>query len=340
MVKEKGLQSEKIDFVILWVDETDPKWLEDKRKYNPSATDDVSEKRYRNWDNLQYFFRGVEKFAPWVNRVFFITYGHVPKWLNMNHPKLKVVRHDEYMPAECLPTFNSNPIELMLNRIEELSEHFVLFNDDIFLIKKTKPSDFFFHGLPCDSACLNVHSISPTKMSVYSSLQATGIINKYFDMKKSIIGNWKKWFAPCYGKQILNTLYLFPCKAFPEIKQNHLPCSYLKTTFDTVWEKESEELLGTCRNRYRTKLDYSHWTMRNWQIAAGSFWPRSFSFGKSFYLEDNKEMQKCADYISRHIGSVVCINDGDISSDMFNRFRNVINNELQKILPDKSTFEV
>ena len=30
-------------------------------------------------DNLKYWFRGVEKFAPWVNKIYFITYGHAAK---------------------------------------------------------------------------------------------------------------------------------------------------------------------------------------------------------------------------------------------------------------------
>lgn len=34
--------------------------------------------RYRDWENLKYWFRGVETFAPWVNKVYFITYGHIP----------------------------------------------------------------------------------------------------------------------------------------------------------------------------------------------------------------------------------------------------------------------
>lgn len=331
---------DKIDFVILWVDDSDPEWRRQKMKYTPAATDDVSEKRYRDWENLQYFFRGVERFAPWVHRVFLITYGHVPKWLNTRHPKLRIVKHADYMPAGCLPTFNSNPIELMLNRIEELSSRFVLFNDDMFLIKKTKPTDFFSHGLPCDSAGLNIHSISPAKMSVYASLQATWVINQYFDMKSAIFGNWSKWFAPCYGRHILKTLYLLPCKAFPEIQQTHLPYSYLKSTFDVVWKKEESELLETCSHRFRTKLDYSHWTMRNWQIAAGKFWPRSFAFGRSFYLSDAKVMRACADYIRTQSGSVVCINDGAMTDEFFAECKTVINRELRRILPQKSAFEL
>ncbi len=334
------MKPEKIDFVILWVDETDPNWLEDKKKFVPSIQDDVSETRYRNWDNLQYFFRGVEAFAPWVNNIFFITCGHIPSWLNTDHPKLKIVNHKDYMPSDCLPTFNSNPIELMLNRITELSEKFVLFNDDMFLIKKAEPTDFFSHGLPCDSAFLHIHSVSPTKMELYSSLQATGIINKYFEMKKSIFGNFSKWFTPLYGKQMLKTLYLLPCKAFPEIRQIHLPYSYLKSTFDTLWEKEADLLMDTCHNRYRTKFDYSHWTMRNWQIAAGEFWPRRAGFGKNFVLTDEDAFNKCIDYMRSPKGTAICINDADISYETFMRYKKAINEQLDHLLPQKSKFEL
>ena len=35
-------------------------------------------------------------------------------------PKLKLVSHKDYIPAEYLPTFNSNVIELWLHKIPEL----------------------------------------------------------------------------------------------------------------------------------------------------------------------------------------------------------------------------
>ena len=71
----------KIDFVITWVNGNDPKWLKEKEKYLLSNLGlSSSENRYRNWDNLKYWFRGVEKFAPWVNNIYFITCGQTPKW--------------------------------------------------------------------------------------------------------------------------------------------------------------------------------------------------------------------------------------------------------------------
>ena len=78
---------EKIDFVLTWVDGSDPDWLAQRREYQPGRGTDAGESRYRDWDNLQYWFRGVEKFAPWVNKIYFVTWGHVPKWLNTAHEK-------------------------------------------------------------------------------------------------------------------------------------------------------------------------------------------------------------------------------------------------------------
>ena len=61
--------TETIDFVICWVDGNDPVWQEEKRKYSPDRGQDGGIVRFRDWDNLQYWFRGVEKFAPWVNKI-------------------------------------------------------------------------------------------------------------------------------------------------------------------------------------------------------------------------------------------------------------------------------
>ena len=68
--------------------------------------------------------------------------GHVPKWLNTAHEKIQIVKHEDFMAPAYLPTFNINSIELNLHRIKGLSEHFVFFNDDMFLIDFVRPEDF------------------------------------------------------------------------------------------------------------------------------------------------------------------------------------------------------
>ena len=55
-------KNESIDFVITWVDGDDPKWKKEKEQYSKKN----DSKRFRDWDNLQYWFRAVEKYAPWV----------------------------------------------------------------------------------------------------------------------------------------------------------------------------------------------------------------------------------------------------------------------------------
>ena len=63
---------DKMDFVILWVDGNDEKWIEEKNKYL-ELKGDTKANRFRDCENMQYLFRGIEKFAPWVNKIFFIT---------------------------------------------------------------------------------------------------------------------------------------------------------------------------------------------------------------------------------------------------------------------------
>lgn len=334
------LRMGKIDFVIMWVDGEDPEWIAERNKYIFGTQDDVRERRYRNWDNLQYWFRGIDKFAPWVNKVFFVTCGQIPAWLNVDHPKLRIVKHDEYIPQEYLPLFNSSAIEIMINRIKDLSEQFVLFNDDIFLIRETREDDFFINGYPCDSAALNIHSVVLGKTDIYASLQATGLVNKYFDMHRCILKNFSKWFNPRYGRAILRTLYLFPCKVFPEIRQFHLPNSFLKSTFDEVWKREPELFLDTCSHRFRNKLDYTQWSMRNWQIASGNFKPRPVDIGKCFTIgEGDDTVEDCIRYMRKSKGKIICMNDGQLTPDEFNRSKALLLEEFQRMLPEKSSYE-
>ncbi len=145
----------KIDFVLAWVDGSDKEWQKEKAKYcKESIPGDNREERYRDWDILKFWFRGVEKYAPWVNKIFFVTWGHLPPWLDIKNPKLEIVNHMDYIPGQFLPTFNSHTIELNFHRIKGLSEHFVYFNDDFFVINHVKQEDFFVNGMPKDMLAL------------------------------------------------------------------------------------------------------------------------------------------------------------------------------------------
>ena len=93
----------KIDVVLTWVDGNDPNWRAEKKKYDKSSTlIDEREVRYRDWDNIQYIFRGIENYMPWVNKVHFVTWGHLPSWMNTECPKLNIVNHKDFIPTEYL----------------------------------------------------------------------------------------------------------------------------------------------------------------------------------------------------------------------------------------------
>jgi len=129
------MDNEKVDIVLTWLDSNDPMWqksrMDAEQIYNPEegSNNDI---RFESWDNLKYWFRAIEKCMPWVNRVFLITCGQRPDFLNLSDSRIKLVDHNDYIPKEYLPTYNSNTIEMNLHRIEDLSENFVLFNDDVF----------------------------------------------------------------------------------------------------------------------------------------------------------------------------------------------------------------
>jgi hypothetical protein len=69
-----------------------------------------------------------------------------PFWL-LDHPKITIVDHKEIFkdPAQ-LPTFNSQALECHLHRIPNLAEHFIYFNDDVFVGQPLSESDFFTDG--------------------------------------------------------------------------------------------------------------------------------------------------------------------------------------------------
>lgn len=146
---------EPIDIVVTYLNSKDEKWQEDFKHYKEEELKDKRQKednrqafgaeRIRDWEFLKYWFRGVEKNCKWVRKVFFIVQNknHVPDWLNTDNPKLRVVYHDEYIPKELLPTFNTMTIELYINRIKDLSNNYIICNDDFFFLNKIAEDRFF-----------------------------------------------------------------------------------------------------------------------------------------------------------------------------------------------------
>ncbi|MBM7635983.1 stealth family protein [Streptococcus saliviloxodontae] len=327
---------EKIDFVVTWVDGSDPEWLAQKNEFATGSDEKLnSDSRYRDWDIFKYWFRLVEKNAPWVNKIFLITAGHLPEWLNINNEKLVVVKHSDYIDAQYLPTFNSNVIELNITNLKDLSEHFVLFNDDMFIIDKVSPEDFFKNGLPLDTGIFS--PIVPISGTVSNTLvNNVAIINKKFNTRSILKKNFTKYFNFKYGIHNVKNICVLPWSNILGFYDTHIPVSYLKSEFLEATEFAKEEVKLASKNKFRNLNDISHWFVRYWQLSKGQFKPRSIHFGKMYGIEEEIEKIEQNMKSSRH--KLVCLEDGESVLD-FKSSKEKIVKLFEEVFPEKSKFE-
>lgn len=332
---------DKIDFVIPWVDGNDRQWQLEKAKYDNSVLMNESDTpvRYRDWDNLQYWFRAVEQFAPWVNKIYFITWGHIPAWLNTKNPRLQIVNHKDYIPKKYLPTFSSHTIELNIHRIPDIAEHFVYFNDDMFLLNRTEPSDFFVNGNPCDTYGLNCIYFGHDSAGHFNGSNLE-IINTEFKNKHRIIKkNSKKWYSLKNGSRILlKTILLSPWEWFPGFHYNHLPSSFQKSTFEKIWEKYNKTLDKTCNDKFRRESNVNQWLMKYWQLCEGICEVRSDKIGECFHITEENFDSLCHT-IKNQSRKLVCINDTPRTLDFENK-KQKVKECFDLILPNQSSFEL
>lgn len=337
MNKKKGISVMKnIDVIITWVDGNDLAWQSVKNKYvieNKNGDDRKS--RYRDWDNLKYIFRGIEKYMPWIHKVHFVTWGHLPDWMNIECKKLNIVKHEDFIPEKYLPTFNSNTIELNLHRIPELAEYYINFNDDMFVIGMTDSKDFFVNGLPKDMAILSPQPIKRGGIActVVNNLE---VINDYFT-PLDIRNNKGKWFSHKYGKMLLRNFIFSKFTTIIGIYETHIPFSHLKSTAVEVWDKEGRTLENTCLHKFRSKEDVNEWLFRHWQLMSGKFLPRRADFGLLRCLPDH--MDEIVSLILNP-GNIkmLCINDSEEEAN-FEKDRDTLNTAFKKVFPIKSMFE-
>ena len=97
------------------------------------------------------------KFASFVRKIFIVTDEQTPsineivkKYFPKRISDIEIIDHKHIFRdyEDFLPTFNSICISNMLWRIEGLSDHFVYFNDDVFLTRKISPEVWFKKARP------------------------------------------------------------------------------------------------------------------------------------------------------------------------------------------------
>jgi hypothetical protein len=336
-------KTKKIDFVVLWLDSNDPVWIKTYNDYRPEKP--IQDRaRFRNWNIFHYWFRAVEEYAPWVNKVYLITNGKFPDWINSNCEKLVLVKHSDYIPDKYLPTFNAMTIELNLGRIEGLSEHFVFFNDDMFLNAPVKPEYYFRNGLPCDmnkETCFNVPIYTQNdKYGIYMTMLAdTGVINGHFDRKRTVRQSPKRWFGPHLGiRGIVMSFLLFQRRLFIGFSNFHLEQAYLKSTIAEVWEKEPDFMNDSC-TRFREDIIANQYLFRYWQFAKNLFYPEKRN-GAFFFLIKRDVLDRIEKVFNNKHCYSICLNDSPLCTDEeFEHISKGLQQLFETKFPHKSSFE-
>lgn len=337
-----------IDFVLPWVNGDDPAWLARKSKYELSGTciassdaDANADCRYRDCGLLRYWFRAVERFAPWVHKVFFVTCGQKPEWLDESCPKLRLVNHAEYIPAEHLPTFHSNTIELNLHRIPDLSEKFVLFNDDILLLQPVTEEFFFKGDLPVIACDLGIPRWLGCSNTSRIALNNSGILKWNLDVEKLIWTNiWKFTDVRALGfvRAAKNIISFAVNRTLIQGTFGHLAHSHLKSTFDEIWCKVPHVLERTSRNRFRTDDCVNQWLCSAWNMVSGRFYPTNEKFRGTFFTLGKDELSEICDDIRLQKSPQVCLNDKGCNKNHVDCFAKLAE-AFEDILPTRSSFE-
>ena len=320
-----------IDLVYLWVDGNDPEWIKKKNLYQQNAGIELDEQavdsgRFVENDELKYSLRSVEKYASWINKIYIVTDSQVPKWLNINHPKIKVVFHKDFIPKENLPLFNSEAIECYLPYIPNLSEHFLYACDDTLFGRYV--NKFFFFTPQGKPIIRFKHQVSsryiPTSMYTRTILNMQKIIKKHF--AKNIP------FAP-----------------------HHNIDAYLKSKYLECMDYFSKEFKKTMSHKFRTEEDIQRVIISYYALVKGYAYVKHYSRVDRFlslfsriknkikkrYNADsivfNMTIKNPYSRIRKYNPCLFCINDGEGITD-FDRKRAKI--FLEETFPEKSTFEL
>jgi Stealth protein CR2, conserved region 2/Stealth protein CR1, conserved region 1 len=147
-----------IDAVITWVDGADPAHHKKRLTYMMPAANSLHENgvnphRWACGNELTYCLQSIAHHAPWIERIWIVTDAQTPNLshlLKSTRDKITIIDHHVLFDGfeSALPTFNSLAIESAMWRIPDLADHFIYFNDDVFLTTLLHPDDVFRNGLP------------------------------------------------------------------------------------------------------------------------------------------------------------------------------------------------
>ena len=135
---------EPIDVVYTWVDDSFAGYREVLNQYVADQHDTNPNRTRDNLDIIRFSMRSLARNLPQLRKIHFVSCRpQVPDWLDVDHPKIEIVHHDQLMAPEVMPTFNSMCIVSHLHLIPDVTRRFLYVEDDM-LIKSPKALDAMF----------------------------------------------------------------------------------------------------------------------------------------------------------------------------------------------------
>lgn len=303
----------KVDFVLPYVNCNEKIWqksyIDERKKLNLST--EIDSARFREWDNLRFVFRGIEKNLPFINKIYLIVSNieQVPSYIDQN--KVKIVLHKDIIPKEFLPTFNSCTIEMFLNRIKGLSDYFIYSNDDIFLLKEFKESDFFDeNGYPkIRTRFSSGNNTIFKKVQFLEQKKVAEIFNK-----KVNISNWMK------------------------VDHNLSPLT--KESLQDINIILSKDVYNSC-TKFRDKKNYNQYIYTYYSYFSGKYSDSNRKYKYFDFSKNQKEvLSDIVDTIVNKKTQSICINDSaNLYDEEFEEIKNQINKAFLKIFPTVSKYE-
>ena len=259
----------KVDAVIPWVDGTELKWQNKLNKYAKTKIDFSKKKqsvRFNNIGEINFAIKSIIKHAPFIQNIFLITDGQTPNEFDQlvqlakkNNIGLKIVDHLELFKGyeEFLPCFNSCSIESLVYKIAELSEYFILLNDDFFIMKNVCVEDFFVGEHPVIRGSWRLYNENRTLRKIYKSF------------KRYLFGE-KKSNRVSFKQLQQNSAKLAGTKKY--MRRMHTPAAIRKSTLATFFKDETL-LKENIKHRFRDKKQYILSSLaEHLEIANGTFY--------------------------------------------------------------------
>ncbi len=306
-----------IDLVYLWVNGNDPKWQAKRDACIGRPTGNLvnCKGRYADSGELKYSLRSVEKYAPWIRKIFIVTDDQKPEWLNTSNPKIQVVDHKEIMPTESLPCFNSAVIEQFICNIPGLSEHFLYANDDMYFGKPVQPNNFFGK----DNLPIVFLFRKPfRKLALFYREKVLGKkLNPFLNTIKNAAVLVEKHYGKYYGG-----------------KQHHNIDAYLKSTFELVNKEFENEFRAMRTHHMRSPKDIQRCVYSYAALAEKRAHLCYVSNRHSFRIQiEDRNLYKT---FRKYKPTLFCVNDSERAND---EDREYAIKFISSLFPEKSEFE-